>query len=113
MPEIGFGNRIPSPIGGLEIFEDDAGIAIFPRIIAPDVKVPVWGTFRRTAGSLKPGVLIGCVIEDQFGDDAKASFVGELKEGAEIVDRPVAGIYGEVVGDVIAIVLERRGIKGQ
>ena len=49
MPEIGFGDRIPGPVRGLEILKDDPRVAVFVRVVAPDVEVAL-GRSRRAPG---------------------------------------------------------------
>ena len=58
-------------------------------------------------------MLIGGVVDDELGDDLDAVAVGLVQEAAEIVQGPVGRVHGAVVGDVVAVVLERRGVEGQ
>ena len=111
VPEIGFGHRVPCPVRGLEILEDNSRVAVFARIVTPDIEIPLRRAFGRAARPLEPGVLIGGVIENQFGDDPQTAFMREVEEGAEVIQRAVAGIDGEIVGNVVAIVLERRWVE--
>ena len=53
-------------------------------------------------------MLIGGVVEDQLDDDLQAALVRGLQEFLEIIQRPIARMHGDVVGDVVAIVLQRR-----
>ncbi len=41
MPVVGLGHRVPVPVGGLEILEDDPGLAVPLRCIAPDIILTV------------------------------------------------------------------------
>src|SRR5262249_23988933 len=50
---------------------------------------------------------------DQLGDDAQAAAVGRLEEVAEVFEVAVIGVDVGVVGDVVAVVLERRGVERQ
>ena len=59
MPEIRLGERIPGPIGGLEILEDDARFGIAIHGIAPHVEIPFRRARRRAARALEPGMLVG------------------------------------------------------
>ena len=56
-------------------------------------------------------MLIRGVIDDQLGDDAQAALVGGLHEVPEILHRPVGGIDVAVIGDVVAVVAQGRGIE--
>ncbi len=58
-------------------------------------------------------MLVGGVVDDQLGDDAQAAPMGLVQQSLEIVDGAVNGIDAGVVGDVVAVVAQRRGIKGQ
>src|ERR1051326_4552494 len=64
VPVIRLRKWVPGPIGNLIIFEDDPRILILFRSLAPDVKVALARARRRAPCSLKPGVLIRCVIDD-------------------------------------------------
>ena len=39
MPIIGLSDRIPGPVGGFEVFEDDACFLIFLLVVTPDVEI--------------------------------------------------------------------------
>ena len=54
------------------------------------------GAGLRTAGSLKPGVLVGRVVDHQLGNDAKPASVGFVEEKPEIVQRSQFGMDGLV-----------------
>ena len=58
-------------------------------------------------------MLIGRVIDDELGDDPDLAPVRFLDEAIEVVQRSVGGVNVLVVGDVVAVVLERRRIEGQ
>ena len=64
-------------------------------------------------GGLEPGMLIRRVVDDELGDDADPPPVRRLDEAIEVVHRAVGRMDILVVGDVVAIVFERRWIKGQ
>ena len=69
MPVVGVGDGVPGPVGGLEICEDNPGVRVFIRCIAPHVEVAPAAARLRLAGALKPGVLIRGMVDDQLGDD--------------------------------------------
>jgi hypothetical protein len=58
-------------------------------------------------------VLVGGVVDDQLGDDLQAAGVGLLHQALELAHRPVVGVDGGVVGDVVAVVAQRRGVERQ
>jgi len=58
-------------------------------------------------------MLIARVIDHELGHDAQPAAVRFLQEDLEIGERAVARIDGRVVGDVVAVIAQRRGIEGQ
>ena len=122
MPIVGPGQRVPRPVRAFKILEDNASFRIFVRRVAPDVKVPVIGRITRidralsqagdgAPGFLKPRILIGSVIDHQLGDDAQPAIVRGRQKRAKILQRSKVGIDVEIVGNVIPIVTQGRGIK--
>ena len=112
VPEVLPGGFVPGPVGFLGIQEDNARFGILLVGIAPHVVVAI----RRVAvgaGGLEPGVLVGGVVEHQVHDHVQAAGVGLVEQGAEIVHRAVSWGDVVVVGDIVAVVFERRGIDGQ
>src|SRR5438046_833104 len=67
MPEILIRNGVPRPIRGLEIFEDDPGVFVFIGRVVPDVKISSLTARSCAARPLKPGVLVGRMIQNQLG----------------------------------------------
>ena len=59
-------------------------------------------------------MLVGSVVDDQLGDDPEPAPVRLPKEGLEVaqIGRTIGWML-RVVGDVVAVVLERRGIERQ
>ena len=64
MPIIGLRHRVPRPVRFFGIDEDDAGFREFLVGIAPDIKIAQLRAGFRPARALKPGMLIGGVIDD-------------------------------------------------
>ena len=81
--------------------------------IAPYVEVAL----RRIRGSLtrrlEPWMLIGCVIHDELDHHLQVAVVSGLKKCPKIVDRAIHRVNVQVIGYVIAVILERRGEKRQ
>ncbi len=113
MPEVRFSHRVPGPVGGLGILEDDARFAILVRRIAPDVEIAPHRARRRAPGALEPGVLVGGVIEDQFGDDAQTAVMGLPQKIVEILQSSVSGMDASIVGNIVTVIAQGGGIKGQ
>ena len=81
--------------------------------VAPDVEVALGAARRRAARALEPRVLVGGVVDDQLGDDAQAAAVRLAQEVAEVVAACRRRVDVGVVGDVVAVVLQRRGVERQ
>src|SRR3954471_13285192 len=81
--------------------------------IAPDI--PIAGIGRRPAPActLKPGMLIRGVVDDQLGDHPQLSPLGLLHEAAKVLHRAEIGIDVTVVRNVITVVAPRRWIEWQ
>ena len=113
MPVVSLGQRIPGPIRGLEILEDDAGFAVPLGRVAPDVEVA-----PRIAGLgpprfLKPLVLVRRVIHDDLGDHPQIVVVGFAEKSLEIAQRAIRRVDPRVITDAIAIVPQRGHEEGQ
>ena len=113
MPVIGLGDRVPGPVRLLGVEEDDARLGKLLVRVAPDVEVAGGRSRLRAPRLLEPGVLVGGMVDDEFGDDAQAAAVGFRDESLEIPHRSVARIDRAVVGDVVAVVAQRRGVERQ
>ena len=113
MPVVGLGDGVPGPVGVLEILEDDPGVAVFVGRVAPDVEIPPERAGLGLPGPLEPGVLVGGVVDHQLGDDADAPPVGLAQELLEIRQRAVIRMDVEVIGNVVAVVAQGRGIERQ
>ena len=55
MPVVGVGHRIPGPVRGLGVLEDDAGVLVELGVVGPDVEVTLGAARRRLASALEPG----------------------------------------------------------
>ena len=113
VPVVRLGDRIPAPVGRLEILEDDARLGVSLRRVAPHVEVPVAAAGRSTSRTLEPGMLIGGMVDHEFGDDPQAALVGLSEEVLEVVERAAVRMDARVVRDVVAVVPERRGVEGK
>ena len=56
-------------------------------------------------------MLIGGMVDNQLCDNSQASRVSFVDKCLKILQRAVCRIYGRVVGNVVAIISERRGIE--
>ncbi len=113
VPVVGLGDRIPRPVGALEVGEDDARLGVLLRAVAPHVVVALRAARRGVAGALEPCVVRRGVVEHQLGDHAQAPLVGLVEQLRHVVDAPVRGVHAHVVGDVIAAVAQRRRVERQ
>ncbi len=113
VPIVGLGDRIPGPVRGLRVDEDDSRLKIFLIGVAPDIVVAVHRARLGGAGALEPAVLIGGVVDHQLGDHPQATRVRGLDEAPEIPQRAEGWIDVAVLGDVVAVVAQRRGVERQ
>ena len=113
VPVVLLGDRIPRPVRGLEVLEDDPRFAVPVGIVAPHVEVAPRAAARGVARPLEPRMLVRGVVADQLGDDPQPAPVRLADELADVAQRPVVGVDAEVVGDVVAVVLERRRVERQ
>src|SRR5262249_41425466 len=85
VPKLLLGYGIPRPIGCFEILEDDAGVLVLICGVAPHIKIPCRTAAFCASRSLKPGVVVGRVIENEFGDYTNATTVRFPKKSFEVV----------------------------
>ena len=107
------GFRIPGPVLLLGVGEDDPRARIFLVGIAPHIPVARARLRIAAAGALEPLVLVGSMIDDEFGDDPQAPLLGFDDKAAEILHGPEIGIDRAIIGDVIAVIAAGRGIERQ
>ena len=58
-------------------------------------------------------MLVGGVRQHELGDDPHAAPVALGQKAPEVAQRPVGGVDLAVVGDVVAVVAQRRRIEGK
>ncbi len=104
VPVVRLCDRVPGPVGNLEILEDDASFGVALRRVAPDVEVARSAAGRGAASALEPRVLVGGVVDDQLDDDTQAAGVGLAQEDLDVVQRAVGRMDVGVVGDVVSVV---------
>src|ERR1022692_980231 len=107
------GLGVPGPVRLLGVGKDNPRALIFLVGVAPDIPVARAGVGIAALGALEPVVLIGGVIDHQFGNDTQATPLGLNDEAAKILHGSEVGIDGAIVGDVVAIVAARRRIERQ
>ena len=111
MPVIGLRLRIPGPVRLLGVQKNDAGIEEFLIGIAPDVIVAPRRARRGAPRALEPGVLVRGVVDHQLGDDAQPAPVRLANKALEIGHAAIGRVDVLVVGDVVAVVAQRRGVE--
>src|SRR5262249_37322232 len=62
---------------------------------------------------LKPRVLIRCVVDNQFGNDAQIALMRGVQKRSEILERAENRIDVEVIGNVVAVVSQWGWIERQ
>ena len=113
VPVVGAGDRVPRPVGALEVAEDDARAGVAVGRVAPDVEVAGTASGRGPAGALEPLVHVRGVVQDELGDHPQAAGVGGAQERAEVAHRAVVRVHVAVGGDVVAVVAQGRGVERQ
>ena len=113
VPEIRLPDWIPGPIGFFGIGENDPDVAILLVAVVPHVEFALGRAWRRLASGLKPGMLIGRVVHHELDHYLQPALVGRRKKLLKILDRAIAGMHVEIVGNVITVVAEWRREKGQ
>ena len=106
-------HRVPRPVGAFGIGEDDARAGEFLVVVAPYVELSLPRSGRCQARGLKPGMLIGGVVDDQFGDHLQAAAMRFVDELPKVLQRAVVGMYVGVVGNVVTVVAQWRRIERQ
>jgi hypothetical protein len=104
---------VPGPVRRLEVLEDDPDVLVALRGVGPDVEVALEAALRGPHRPLEPRVLVGRVVDDELGDDLQPALVCLVDEPLELAHRPVVGVDARVVGDVVAVVAQRRGVERQ
>ena len=113
VPVVGLGGVVPAPVRGLGVGEDDADAVVLPVGLAPDVELALGRAGGRPPRRLEPRVLVGGVVDDELGDDADVAAMRLRHEALEVLHRAVARMDVLVVGDVVAVVSERRRVERQ
>ena len=113
VPVVLLRDLVPGPVGLLGVGEDDADAFVELVGIAPDVHVALGRALGGAARSLEPRMLVGGVVDDQLDHHLHAALVGGVEELLEVVDGAVGRVDVDVVGDVVAVVAQRRGEERQ
>jgi hypothetical protein len=113
VPVIGLCRLVPRPVGLLCIRENDASVFVNGVALRPDVHVALRGPSGRQARRLEPRMLIAGVVDDQLDHHLHVVLMSRVQEKLEIVQGPIGRIDVDVVGDIVAVVAQRRGEKGQ
>ena len=107
VPVIGPGDRIPGPVGGLEVLEDDAGVPVPIGRVAPHVEVPPGRSGAGPPGPLEPGMLVRRVIQHKLRHDPEAVALRLAHEHPEVAKGTVGGMDPLELRGVVPVVAER------
>ena len=108
--EPGAGFLVVAPGRFLHAGKHHALVGAGRLFVGPDIPVAMRGILC-SARRLEPGVLVRGVVDDEVDDHADAALLAAMGELDEIAERAVARIDAVIVGDVVAVVLARRGLK--
>ena len=112
VPVVLTGDGVPRPVRDLGVDEDDPCVRIARVGVRPHVPVAL-RRGRVGASFLEPGMVARGVVHHEVGDHADPAPVGGVEQARDVRDRPVVGMDGEEVGDVVSAVLERGGVHRQ
>ena len=113
VPEVLAGDRVPGPVGLLGVEENDAGAVVLLVVIGPHIKVACRRTRLGLARPLKPRMLVGGVVDDQFGNHPQPALVGFGNKALGVGHGPVVAVHAPVFGDVITVIPAWRGVERQ
>ena len=113
MPVVGARHLVPGPVGPLRVDEDDARAGVFAVVVRPDIEVAIHRAGLRPPRALEPRMLVGGVVDHQFGDHPHPARMRRGDEAPGIGQRAVIGMHAAIVADVVAVVEPRRGIERQ
>ncbi len=113
VPVVGVRDVVPGPVGRLEVLEDDPHVLVLLVGLAPHVEVTCGGSRLRPPRALKPGVLVRGVVAHELVDHPDAAPVRFSDQLVGIAQRAVHRIHVGVIGYVVAVVAQRRGIERQ
>ena len=108
VPVVALGHRVPRPVRRLGVGEDDPRVGVLVGVVAPHVEVAVPAAGRCLAGPLEPRVGVRGVVHHQLDDHLEVAVVGRPQEPLEAGQVAVARVDRAVVGDVVAVVAQRR-----
>ena len=103
-------NRIPLPVGRLEMSEEDWRIAVALGIVTPDVDIALRAVLRGPARSLEPWMEIAGVIENQVEDDAHPLAMSRREKAMERCKITQIRMNACEIGDVIPPIPQGRWI---
>ena len=95
-------HRVPFPVGGFEVAEQNRGVGITPRVITPHIDIALRAVLGRPSSSLEPRMEITGVIQHQIENHLHALTMGggqKPMEGGEISQIGMDVVEG---GDVVA-----------
>ena len=91
------------PGGFLHAGEDHSVAGILWLFLRPHIPVAIFG-IRIAARLLKPGMLVGGVVDHQVDQHTKSALPAAVGELHKITQRAVAGIDAVVVRDIVTVV---------
>ncbi len=113
VPVVLLRHGIPGPVGSFGIRKNNPHILILVGIVSPDVVLPLGRSFGGPPRPLKPRVLVGGVVDNQFDNNFQISVVGFFDECLQLLNVAVGRIDAVIVSNVVAVVAQRRGVERQ
>ena len=97
-------HRIPLPVGGFEMAEQNRSIAVAGWIVTPNEDLALLAALRRPSGPLKPRVQVACVIQHQIQNDPHVLAVGRRQKPVEGRQVSKVGVDPLEIRDVITAI---------
>ena len=88
-------------------------LVVVAPALADDVPIPGRGAGHAGQQLLEPRVLAAGVVRDDVHEDPDAAVMGLRDQFVDVGQRAEPRVDGAVVGDVVAAVVERRGVEGR
>src|SRR5690606_13824418 len=73
--------------------------------------IAVRRTFWRFSSSLKPGMLIRSVVNNQLGNYPHITLMSFFQQLLKLLYVAISGIYAVIISNIISVVFQRRRIK--
>ncbi len=99
---------VPGPVRFFRVGEDDARIFVELIGVRPDIHLALRRAGGREPRGFEPWMLIAGVIDDQLDHHLHVALMRRIEKRLEVGQGSIGRIDVDVVGDVVAVVAQRR-----